>query len=278
MNDRRAVQEQLYTESRAAVRAQGLDLTFATEHYSKYLRFIERHAGHRGGTLLDLGCGNGWSSFLFAQRGYHCTGIDLNARAFEAPPHPHLRLLTGTILRLPFAEDSFDVVASHQTLEHVLDPKLALSEMVRVVKPGGVIGIVSPNLLSALASLRRIVVDAWRNRPLPTIFFRTPDMPRHPWGNTLPELIAGFVRNGLLLAKKIGSRKAEFVMRAPDLRPPFHGDNDACYLCNPVDLLRFFRSQKCTLLKNGFDGRPPLSWLVTTGTYLAVRKGNQLKA
>jgi hypothetical protein len=61
-------------------------------------------------------------------------------------------------------------------------------------------------------------------------------------------------------------------MRFPDLRPPFHSDNDACYLCNPLDLVKFFRSRDCTVVKNGKDGRPQLSWLAATGTYVTFRK------
>jgi hypothetical protein len=96
-------------------------------------------------------------------------------------------------------------------------------------------------------------------------------MPRHPAGNTLPELVGMLFVNGARLAGKLMASRPYFSMREPDLRPPFHADNDACYLCNPVDLVQFFRSQRCRILRNGQYHRPPLSWLVTTGTYVTAR-------
>src|SRR5262249_51641449 len=151
-------------------------------------------------------------------------------------------------------------------------PEAALREMIRVVRPGGTISIVSPNLLSILSSLRGIgiCVRMLRNQPLHTILVRSPEMPRHPAGNTLPEFIGTFFGNGARLAGKLMESRPRFSMREPDLRPPFHSDNDACYLCNPVDLIRFFRSQGCRILRNGQYGRPPLSWLVTSGTNLTA--------
>jgi SAM-dependent methyltransferase len=199
------------------------------------------------------------------------SGSTWNPDAFEPPTHPHLRLQAGSVLGLPFTDASFDLVASYQMLEHVPDPEAALREMLRVVRPGGTISIVSPNLLSVLSSLRGMGIHAWKNRPLRTIFLRSPEMPRHPAGNTLPEFVGTFFGHGARLAGKLMARRPHFTKREPDLRPPFHADNDACYLCNPVDLIKFFRSQGCQVLRNGQYNRPPLSWLITSGTYVTAR-------
>jgi SAM-dependent methyltransferase len=242
----------------------------ALAHYATYVDFVANSSPHAGGRLLDVGCGNAWSAYAFAGRGFDVTGVDLNAEAFEPPPHPNLRLLEGSILRLPFPDASFDLVASYQMLEHVPDPEAALREMLRVVRPGGTISIVSPNLLSILISLRGLGLHVWRNRPLRTILLRSPEMPRHPAGNTLPELVGSLFGNGIRLAGKLMSSRPHFSMREPDLRPPFYSDNDACYLCNPVDLIKFFRSRGCRILRNGQYNRPPLSWLVTSGTYITA--------
>jgi SAM-dependent methyltransferase len=265
-------QQILYASSSEAVRPKGMTEAEAIAFYLTYVDFVIRSSGRSSGRLLDVGCGNGWSSYVFAERGFESTGVDLNSAAFEPPLLPNLKLQEGSVLGLPFAACSFDVVSSYQMLEHVPNPETALREMLRVVRPGGTVSIVSPNLLSILSSLRGLTRYVWRNRPLHTIVFRSESMPRHPPGNTIPELLGTLVGSSARLIGKLMSRRVVFSMRVPDLRPPFHADNDACYLCNPVDIAKFFRSQGCQILQNGQYGRPPLSWLATTGTYVTARK------
>jgi hypothetical protein len=146
-----------------------------------------------------------------------------------------------------------------------------LSEMARVVRPGGVVCVVGPNLLGVTVYLRAMTLHVWRNRPLRTILFRSPEMPRHPFGNTLPELGVGLL---VALARIVGksiSRHAAFTMREPDLRPPFHADNDATYLCNPLDLIRYFRGLGCYVLRDVALGRPQWTRMLAGGTWVAVR-------
>jgi SAM-dependent methyltransferase len=263
---------ELYASSTESVRGRGYTEDLAARQYSKYIEFVKQTSDQNIGKLLDLGCGNGWSSYFLADAGFDVTGLDLNPEFFEPPPRPNVRFTQGSMLALPVEDGSFDLVASYQALEHVPDPEQALREMLRAVRPGGTITIVSPNMLSILSPLAGMTRYAWRNRPLMSILIRTPDMPRHPPGNTLPENVASLFGNSLSVLKKLLSRDAQFTMREPDLRPPFHADNDACYVCNPFDLLKFFRAQGCQVLRCGFPGRPPLSWLVTTGTFITVRK------
>jgi SAM-dependent methyltransferase len=266
------VQQRLYAESGEVVRGKGFTEADADGHYRKYVGFVDLCCSP-GGRLLDVGCGNGWSSYCLAKSGYEVTGVDLNPGQFEPPSLPSLRLQEGSAMDLPFPDASFDAVGCYQTLEHVPDPGAALREMFRVVGRGGVVVVVSPNLLSVLTPLRGMAFYVWRNRPVRTILFRAPGMPRHPAGNTLPELAGSLFRNGFALAGKLIARGPRFSMREPDLTPPFHSDNDACYLCNPVDLVKFVRSDGGRVLRNGWPGRPPLSWLVATGTFVAARKG-----
>ena len=65
---------------------------------------------------------------------------------------------------------------------------------------------------------------------------------------------------------------ARFSMRTPDLTPPFHADNDACYLSNPIDLIKFFRENHCQVIQNGAYGRLPFTYLLAGGTWIAARK------
>jgi SAM-dependent methyltransferase len=252
------------------VRASGMTADVARMYYEPYVRFASAFAP--AGRMLDVGCGAGWSTWLFVERGYEATGIDLNPAAFEPPPRDGLRLTVGSGTEIPFPDSSFDAVGTHQCLEHIPDPARMLSEMVRVVRPGGVVCVVGPNLLGLGCYVPILTRYVWRNRPLRTILFRPPEMPRHPFGNTLPEALAGLVRDVGRVARKSLSRRAEFTMREPDLKPPFHSDNDAVYVCNPLDLTRHFRQLGCEILRDVALGRGGWTRMMAGGTWVAARK------
>jgi ubiquinone/menaquinone biosynthesis C-methylase UbiE len=97
-------------------------------------------------SLLDIGCGPGTITIGFAdilKRG-RVTGIDLsqdvvdNAAALTGD-RKSLLFKTGDVLQgLKYAENSFDVVYTHQTLIHIPDPAKAVQKIKRVLKPGGI--------------------------------------------------------------------------------------------------------------------------------------------
>jgi SAM-dependent methyltransferase len=68
-----------------------------------------------------------------------------NERAREARTHSP-NLIIGASEQLPFPSGSFDVILSHEVLEHVTDDRASVEEMARVLKPGGVILLFVPNL------------------------------------------------------------------------------------------------------------------------------------
>jgi len=97
-----------------------------------------------GLSLLDVGCGPGTITADFAERlaPGAVIGVDAaaeviaKASAFDAP---NLSFAVADAYALPFADDSFDIVHAHQTLQHVARPVEVLRELRRVVKPGGVV-------------------------------------------------------------------------------------------------------------------------------------------
>lgn len=258
----------MYATSSESVRPRHGNAETAERFLRPYVDFVTA-AGARG-ALLDVGCGSGWSSELFHRRGFDVTGMDLNANAFEVPEHAGLSFRVGDARTLPFADASFDVVTSHEALEHIPDPEAALAEMDRVLRPGGIACIVGPNLISLLSSVLAARY-AFRNRPPTRILVRGPEMPHHPFGNTLPELAATAVINVGRLAAKSMSRKPAFTMRTPDATLPFHSDNDACYLCNPIDLEKFFRARGYSV-RSGKPGIPSALAPLMRGTWVAARK------
>ena len=98
-----------------------------------------------GQALLDVGCGPGTITADFAQRLHpgRVRGIDLSADAIRAAQrdHPGVDFATGDVYALDFEDTSWDIVHAHQLLQHLSDPVAALKEMLRVVRPGGIVAI-----------------------------------------------------------------------------------------------------------------------------------------
>ena len=100
------------------------------------------------------------------------SGVDLTAESVERVRTrltlrelPYEELRQGSVLDLPFADDTFDMVFSHGVLHHVPDIKQAQSEIHRVLRPGGELVIMlyarwSLNYLVSIALIRRAALLA----------------------------------------------------------------------------------------------------------------------
>jgi 2-polyprenyl-3-methyl-5-hydroxy-6-metoxy-1,4-benzoquinol methylase len=97
--------------------------------------------------VLDLGCGAGYFSALAAASGAIVTGADVAQealrRAHAANPGIHFELVPFDGL-LPFDDTSFDLVWASEVIEHVADTANWLSEVRRVLVPGGAVVITTP--------------------------------------------------------------------------------------------------------------------------------------
>ncbi|QYH35870.1 class I SAM-dependent methyltransferase [Salinibacterium sp. M195] len=107
--------------------------------------YFEPHL-EAGLSLLDIGCGPGTITAEFAERlaPGRVAGLDAASAAIDkasAFTADNLSFLVGDAYALPFDDNSFDLVHSHQTLQHLGDPVAALREMKRVAKPGGLIAV-----------------------------------------------------------------------------------------------------------------------------------------
>ena len=96
-----------------------------------------------GQRLLEIGCGGGLMAEEYAQRGASVTAVDRSAASIAiAAQHARKSGLKIAYVpsigeRLPFNNGSFDAVLSADTLEHVDDVDLVVSEAARVLRPGG---------------------------------------------------------------------------------------------------------------------------------------------
>lgn len=100
------------------------------------------------GLLLDVGCGNG--SFLCIAReiGWQVHGLDMDPKAVAAARLSGLDVQCGSIELLSHEVKNYDVITLSHVIEHVHDPLDLLSQLYRLLKPGGVLWIETPNLES----------------------------------------------------------------------------------------------------------------------------------
>lgn len=94
-----------------------------------------------GAAILDVGCGTGNYLVRFRELGFTARGVEPAAGMIEAAKRldPTLDITQGVATKLPFPDASFDFVTSIEVLRylHLDDIRLALREMLRVLKPGG---------------------------------------------------------------------------------------------------------------------------------------------
>jgi len=107
-------------------------------------QFLEPHL-QEGAHLLDAGCGPGGNSTWWQGRG-PVTGLDLSPEAIRLAQanHPALEAVEGDLMAMPFADGSFDAALVLTVLALVADDAAALSELHRVLRPGGTAFVLEP--------------------------------------------------------------------------------------------------------------------------------------
>ena len=148
-------------------------------------KMIEETVGERlAGLVLVDGCGLGLYNQAFLRFSPHVHGIDVEAeRVLEAAQTvPNLAVSVGE--QLPYPSHQFEVVLSHEVIEHVADEGQYAAELVRVLKPGGRGVIFCPNRLYPFEThghywrgdyhfgntpLINYLPDIWRNKLAPHV-------------------------------------------------------------------------------------------------------------
>ena len=95
--------------------------------------------------LLDAGSGGGHFSAGSCDRGADVVSLDMGPSLLrQVAKLCDTRKVAGSVLALPFADASFDLVISTEVIEHTPDPLAALDELARVVRPGGTLLVTTP--------------------------------------------------------------------------------------------------------------------------------------
>ncbi|MEZ4573219.1 MAG: bifunctional 2-polyprenyl-6-hydroxyphenol methylase/3-demethylubiquinol 3-O-methyltransferase UbiG [Thermomicrobiales bacterium] len=119
-------------------------------------------------SVLDVGCGGGSMSLLFARAGFRVTGVDADAAAIDSArtraiqENVEVQFDTAFAESLPYGASTFDVVVCSEVLEHVANLERALDEVYRVLGFGGVLLFSTPNrtILSRILLVK--VAQDWK--------------------------------------------------------------------------------------------------------------------
>jgi SAM-dependent methyltransferase len=123
--------------------------------YHLVREYLDNVAGLR---VLEIACGLGGFVKQLVHVGAHVTGCDFSFTALRVAQgklqavegNPSTVLVQGDAAKLPFADNSFDMVVSCETIEHVPDVEAAVQEMHRVTKSGGKLFLTTPNYLNLM--------------------------------------------------------------------------------------------------------------------------------
>jgi SAM-dependent methyltransferase len=97
-------------------------------------------------SVLDVGCSLGYVIEAGKRLGLEAAGTDLSEYAVRVCRERGHRAEVGELVRLPFRDAEFDIVFMKHVLEHTPEPMRALAEVRRVMRPGGVVVILVPDL------------------------------------------------------------------------------------------------------------------------------------
>lgn len=217
-------------------------------------RTVETHAAfllpHLASTsrVLDCGCGPGTITVGLAARAFagEVVGIDIGAhqvRETAALARSHglsnLQVDLQDVRCLGFPDSTFDVVLAHALLEHLEEPRAALAEMWRVLRPSGLLALRSPNWKRLILRPRSEAVEAYlaaaRSRLARCPDVLAPDRFRQEFFPLLPGASLQFARSTELPAPADLFLKAVAeVLRMCDDHDPRDAPNPADDQCRSV--------------------------------------------
>lgn len=163
--------------ARHPVGSEGFFKDLETYRFDKlhYLPRLVDFAGFEGKRLLEVGCGVGIDLSRFAKGGARVTGVDLADKSIElAKKNFSQQKLKGSLIRgngeaLDFDNDSFDCVFAHGVIQYTADATAMVSEIHRVLKPGGMAILMVYNRRSWLNFLSKTLGVSIEHQDAPVI-------------------------------------------------------------------------------------------------------------
>jgi len=99
-------------------------------------------------TILDVGCGGAWVAQHFLPLQKKVVSMDISKtnpiKALQNLPHPNHSAVVADVFKMPFKENTFDIIIASEVIEHVFDPTLFVEKLLEVLKPGGKLILITP--------------------------------------------------------------------------------------------------------------------------------------
>jgi ubiquinone/menaquinone biosynthesis C-methylase UbiE len=119
----------------------------------------------KGQLILDAGCGPGTYGIILAQEGNEVIGLEISPRAIQVARQRankkkvNFSPVVGDLERLPFKDNTFDICFCGWVLHHFPEISASVTELSRVLKPGGKIALAEPNESNLAMKFSRFVED-----------------------------------------------------------------------------------------------------------------------
>jgi len=187
-------------------------------HYDRVACFLP--TGHLRGRVLDAGCGDGIDTFRLARAdGVEITAIDLTEEGLgrarrRTEGRTNVRFVQGDLEHLPLREGTFDFVYAYGVLHHLPRPGDGFRELVRVLKPGGMLAIYVYENFGTRTSLERLLL--WLIGGFRHVTVRLPPM----WLYQLCRIASPLVFCALTLPARLLARAP--LTRRLSRRIPYH--------------------------------------------------------
>lgn len=127
----------------------------------------------KGKRILDVGCGDGYDLKEFSKRGAIVFGLDASQKLLQMATRnvPSADFQLGTMESLPYADNYFDIVVSKYALQSSSELQRVLSEMYRVVKPGGIVAYLTVHPLRQFLEKKKHPKDYYTQEVVESHFF-----------------------------------------------------------------------------------------------------------
>jgi len=125
------------------------------EKFERGIQLIQRYQPKKG-RILDIGCSIGHFLKVAKENGWEELGLELNQKALDwATKVFKVKVNSQLLPEAKFASGSFEAVTLWGVIEHLKEPKEVMTEVKRILKPGGIILIFCPNVGSLVARMLR---------------------------------------------------------------------------------------------------------------------------
>lgn len=115
------------------------------DHLDLQIRYLPA-SSMGNGKLLDVGCGDGEALEILRDLGWHVCGVEFDLQAVDAARKRNLDIRQGTLNDAAFPDETFDAITSSHVIEHMHDPLAFITESRRVLRKGGTLVAVTPNV------------------------------------------------------------------------------------------------------------------------------------